>query len=103
MASFSVGDVVWVLMGRGDHEEPATVVELDCETDEGESGGGMTWSSCTLERAFFIYIFYYSRFDCRPTVLQLLAVLNISLSCTKLFDVELSVLSGVASNNIHLE
>jgi hypothetical protein len=42
MASFSVGDVVWVLMGRGDHEEPATVVELDCETDEGESGGGMT-------------------------------------------------------------
>jgi len=52
MASFSVGDVVWVRMGRGDHEEPATVVELDCETDEGESG-----VKCKIQVSFFESIF----------------------------------------------
>eukprot|EP00545_Synedropsis_sp_CCMP1620_P002217 CAMPEP_0119028698 /NCGR_PEP_ID=MMETSP1176-20130426/39354_1 /TAXON_ID=265551 /ORGANISM="Synedropsis recta cf, Strain CCMP1620" /LENGTH=97 /DNA_ID=CAMNT_0006984893 /DNA_START=162 /DNA_END=452 /DNA_ORIENTATION=+ len=38
MAALSVGDLVWVRMGSGTHEEPANVVEFGCETDYGEDG-----------------------------------------------------------------
>jgi hypothetical protein len=52
MASLSLGDLVWVRMGRGTHEEPATVTELNCETD-----GGLPAVRCKLEVSYFEALF----------------------------------------------
>lgn len=52
MGSYKVGDLVWVRMGDGDHEEPATVTELGCETGEGEAG-----IKCKIQVSFFETVF----------------------------------------------
>ena len=48
MAPFDIGNVVFVRMGDGEHEEPATVIELGCATDSGEEG-----VKCKLHVSFF--------------------------------------------------
>ena len=62
MAPFSIGDVVWVRVGNGDHEEPATVVELGCATDAGEEG-----VACKLHVSFFESIFALNQVRVMPT------------------------------------
>lgn len=62
MAPFGIGNVVWVRMGDGDHEEPATVVELGCTTDSGEEG-----VKCKLHVSFFETIFALDQVRVMPT------------------------------------
>lgn len=38
MSAFSLGDLVWVRLGEGDHEEPATIIDVDCLTEDNKRG-----------------------------------------------------------------
>jgi hypothetical protein len=62
MAPFDIGNVVFVRMGDGEHEEPATVIELGCATDSGEEG-----VKCKLHVSFFETIFALDQVRVMPT------------------------------------
>ena len=62
MPPFGIGDVVWVRVGHGDHEEPATVVELGCATDSGEDG-----VTCKLHVSFFEATFALDQVRAMPS------------------------------------